>query len=196
MACGVLPRHAPGAGLVLGRALMDAAEGHCWWRRQPCARTAVAMGAVPLRLVLLGALDRLRPGPPGSSRRPLTGWLGIGAMYMRRQRISGPTNKDATGGRPPAAQNRHWRRGRDSNPRRCDPHTISNRAHSAGLCYLSSIHATRPLYHCCERVPNLRHGVGLVVGRWGLVPGSHLANVKIRPVSCAREPQGLQSVEE
>jgi hypothetical protein len=45
-------------------------------------------------------------------------------------------------------------------------------------------------------VPNLRHGVGLVVGRWGLVPGSHLANVKIRPVSCAREPQGLQWVEE
>ena len=30
-----------------------------------------------------------------------------------------------------------WRRGRDSNPRRVAPYTISNRAHSTGLCDLS-----------------------------------------------------------
>ena len=38
-------------------------------------------------------------------------------------------SKDATSNLLPMASTGQWRRGRDSNPRRCYPHTISNRAH-------------------------------------------------------------------
>jgi hypothetical protein len=63
---------------------------------------------------------------------------------------------NATSSCLPVASRQRWRRGRDLNPRRCYPHTISNRAHSAGLCYLS-MNQNSPaeqLYHRCIAAPN------------------------------------------